>query len=209
MTVLDVEPPVVTPPILVVPNAPHRCEAEVFFAAPVDDNCPGATPAVCLPANGSVFLVGTTAIDCSAADAAGNSSSATGSIEVLDLEPPSLADCPESFEIVVAPGGAPAPVEFETPSATDNCPGVTVGCLPSSGDLFPAGETAVTCTAVDAVPLSASCEFTVTVVEPSVLEIPALSRGTIVLYITLIGGAALFALRRRRREAAGVGESLQ
>ncbi|MGE4190288.1 MAG: PKD domain-containing protein [Thermoanaerobaculia bacterium] len=209
VTVLDIEPPAVTPPNLVVPSAPHRCEAEVSFAALVEDNCPGVAPAICLPANGSVFPVGTTAIDCSTTDAAGNTAAATGSIEVLDLEPPSLADCPESFEIVVAPGGAPAPVEFGTPLAMDNCPGVTVGCLPASGDLFPAGETAVTCTAVDAVPLTATCDFTVSIIEPSVLEIPALSRATIVLYITLIGGVALFTLRRRRRKAAGAAESLQ
>ena len=51
---------------------------------------------------------------------------------------------------------------FPPPVATDNCPGVTVACVPPSGTPFPVGTTTVTCTATDASGNTATCSFTVT-----------------------------------------------
>jgi hypothetical protein len=48
---------------------------------------------------------------------------------------------------------------------TDNCPGVTVVCVPASGFAFPKGTTTVTCTATDVESKTASCSFAITVVD--------------------------------------------
>ena len=54
------------------------------------------------------------------------------------------------------------PVSFSV-AAADNCdPSPTVSCTPTSGSLFPVGNTAVNCTAQDASGNSSSCNFTVT-----------------------------------------------
>ena len=200
--VLDNEAPQVSAPLLSAPNAPGRCAAEVEFAAAAVDNCPGAGAVSCSPAPGSTFAVGTTTILCTAQDAHGNVGSAAGSITVLDVEPPHIGVCPESFEVVAPPGGVPLAVEFDDPLATDNCPGVAVSCVPMSGDLFPVGESPVVCTATDAVPLAASCDFVVTVVEQSILEIPTLSSPALAAFAALFLSAAFAALRGRRSQSA-------
>lgn len=197
VAVVDVEPPVVEPPAISVPNAAGRCEAEVPFDATASDNCPGAVEVSCLPASGSAFPVGTRDVICQGSDLAGNAATGTGWVEVLDFEPPQIESCPEPIELEVRPGGAPTPIVFDLPFATDNCPGVVVACVPESGALFPAGETSVVCTAADTVPLEASCGFTITVIEPSVLEIPALSPVARMALVMLTAAMALVALRRR------------
>ena len=50
-----------------------------------------------------------------------------------------------------------------SPTASDNCPGVTSSCNPPSGSTFPKGTTTVTCTATDTSGNTAGCQFTVTV----------------------------------------------
>src|SRR5437870_1939374 len=49
-----------------------------------------------------------------------------------------------------------------SPSATDNCPGVTTNCTPASGSTFNVGTTPVNCTATDASGNTANCSFSVT-----------------------------------------------
>jgi hypothetical protein len=50
-------------------------------------------------------------------------------------------------------------------TATDNCPGVTVVAIPPSGSTFPVGVTTVTATATDTSGNTATCSFTVTVMD--------------------------------------------
>src|SRR4029078_13462368 len=66
-------------------------------------------------------------------------------------------------------------VSFSTPTATDNCPGVTVSCSPASGSAFARGTTTVTCTATDASANTNACTFRVTVndAELPVITCPA------------------------------------
>src|SRR5439155_25984278 len=71
--------------------------------------------------------------------------------------------CPANITRSTDPGQCSAVVNYTTPSASDNCPGVTVGCTPASGSTFPKGTTTVTCTATDASSNTSSCTFTVTV----------------------------------------------
>jgi HYR domain len=83
----------------------------------------------------------------------------------LEATPPTIT-CPANMTVVSAvacPPTSSTAVTFPTPTASDNCPGVTVACNPPSGSPLPVGTSAVTCTATDTAGLTASCTFSVTV----------------------------------------------
>jgi hypothetical protein len=54
-------------------------------------------------------------------------------------------------------------VNYPSPTASDNWPGVVALCTPPSASSFPLGVTTVSCTATDQSGNAASCRFTVTV----------------------------------------------
>ncbi len=91
------------------------------------------------------------------------SAASTFNVTVNDTQAPTLT-CPANVG-ASSPGGAPIPVTYTVPTATDNCGSPTVTCLPASGSNFPVGATTVTCTASDASASSpdATCSFTVSV----------------------------------------------
>jgi hypothetical protein len=151
-----------------------------------------------VPASGE-FPLGTIAVVCSASDTAGNSGSGTGSVTVTDAEPPSIAECPADLFLQIPPGAQSWPVSWTDPLGADNCPELTVGCAPNSGDPFPPGVTLVVCAATDAAGLSSSCDFDVTLESQEIAEIPTLSRGPLATLGLLLAFSALFSLRRRRR----------
>lgn len=78
--------------------------------------------------------------------------------------PPPVITCPPNQNVVTANvGDQSVVVNFPAPAVVDNCPGVTVACVPPSGSVFPLGVTNVTCTATDSGGAVASCNFMVTV----------------------------------------------
>ncbi len=93
----------------------------------------------------------------------GTGDTCTFTVTVSDTQPPSIT-CPSNVTAVTPIiGGSGVVVTFPPPTASDNCPGVTVVCNPPSGSTFPVGTTTVTCTATDASGNTATCSFTVTV----------------------------------------------
>jgi hypothetical protein len=174
VTVADVQAPTIACPAdVTVPNTPGQCGATVTYPAPtVSDNCPGVAP-VCVPAAGSVFPIGTTAVTCTATDPAGNSVSCGFNVTVADTQPPTIT-CPANIMVGEDPPlSGSAVVTYPAPTFADNCPGATVACVPASGSSFPLGATTVTCTATDAVGTAASCSFTVTVTQACTIACPA------------------------------------
>ena len=173
VTVNDTEAPVVTCPAdITVSNDAGVCGAIVNFSPTVSDNCAGAT-ASSVPASGSVFPVGTTLVTVTGTDASGNTSSCTFNVTVNDMEAPVIT-CPADITVSNDPGQCDAVVTF-SPTATDNCPGVTSSSVPASGTVFPVGTTLVTVTATDASGNTSSCTFNVTVndTEAPVVTCPA------------------------------------
>jgi uncharacterized repeat protein (TIGR01451 family) len=85
----------------------------------------------------------------------------------VDPTPPTFTNpCPSGVNAAAqatCPFSNSGMVTFATPTATDNCPGVTVACVPPSGSMFPVGTTTVTCTATDTAGNKATCMFPVTV----------------------------------------------
>ncbi len=159
---LDIACPVVAPQSA----DPGQCSlANVTWSLPVADGCI-LTSAACSPASGSTFPVGTTSVTCTITDGEGGTSTCNFNVTVTDNEPPTLV-CPANLIVVANPTLCGTNVSF-TSTASDNCPGVTVSCVPPSGSVFPLGQTPVTCTAVDAANnSSAPCSFLVTVIDLS------------------------------------------
>ena len=61
-------------------------------------------------------------------------------------------------------------ISFPTPEARDGQTPVNVNCSPSSGSMFPIGQTTVACTATDALSRQAGCQFSVTVTRAPQLQ---------------------------------------
>ncbi len=161
VTVNDTQPPTISCPANIsVANAPGTCSATVNFTIGASDNCPGVT-VVANPPSGSSFPVGTTTVNATATDAAGNTAMCSFTVTVADTQDPTIA-CPANITVNNDPGQCSAVVNF-TVGAGDNCPGVTVVSSPASGSAFPVGTTTVNSIATDAAGRTATCSFTVTV----------------------------------------------
>jgi hypothetical protein len=148
--------PLTCPANVSVSNAPNQCGATVTYPAPTAG--PSCGTVTCAPISGSFFPVGTTTVTCTPT----TGSACTFTVQVTDTQAPTIT-CPTSVTSVTpAPNQMGTIVTYPPPTASDNCPGVTVTCVPASGSIFPVGTTTVTCTATDASGNTATCSFTVT-----------------------------------------------
>lgn len=82
ITVLDLEPPVLSVPASFTVNATMTSGAVVTFAATATDNS-GSVSVECSPTSGSVYGIGTTSTTCTATDPFGNETSKSFSVTVL------------------------------------------------------------------------------------------------------------------------------
>lgn len=176
VTVNDNQNPAISCPANVtVNNDPGQCSAIVQYSTPGGtDNCPNPTTTRTAGlASGAPFPVGTTANTYRVTDAAGNTAQCSFSVTVNDNENPALT-CPTNITVNNAQGQCSATVQYSTPGGTDNCPGVTTAQTAGlgTGSVFPVGTTTETYAAADAAGNTASCSFTVTVVDN---ENPALT----------------------------------
>jgi hypothetical protein len=165
----DIPPPDVSAPVLTLPGAPDfKVTAEatsaqgaiVTYTASANDDSDGAVAVSCSPASGATFPLGTTPVNCSAQDIAGNTATGTFNVIVADTTPP-VVTVPANI-LQEATSAAGAAVSFSA-SATDTVAGtLTPTCTPASGTTFPLGATTVKCSATDGFNTGQS-SFTVTV----------------------------------------------
>ena len=161
VTVQDKTPPVLTVPADMTVEATGPNGAVVTFTVSAMDAVDGSLTPACTPSSGSVFVLGSTKVTCSASDKAGNTASGSFTVTVVDRTPPTLT-LPSDMT-VQATSTSGAVVKF-TASASDLVDGsVPFTCTPASGSTFPAGTTKVTCSATDKAGNSASGSFKVTV----------------------------------------------
>ncbi|HJQ31504.1 MAG TPA: Ig-like domain-containing protein [Pyrinomonadaceae bacterium] len=127
VTVNDNTPPTITAPANIVTNAPaNSCSVSLDPGTPtVGDNCPGATYAGARsdmqPLN-APYPVGTTTITWTATDAHGNSATATQTVTVKDVTPPTITLTTGTIEL--APPNhqyATFSVSAFVASASDGC----------------------------------------------------------------------------------------
>ncbi len=149
-------------------NDTDQCGAVVNYSAPVTSGTCGTVS--CSPASGSFFPKGTATVICSTT--AGPSCAFT--VTINDTQPPTVGPCLTNVTALASQNACPSPgcasVTYNTPPATDNCPGVIVACNPPSGSCFPTGVTTVTCTATDTTGNTATCSFTVTTFDTAIQD---------------------------------------
>ena len=171
-TAFDVTVNDTTPPVLAGVPAGITAEATGAGGAVVSWTSPTATDVVdgrvsltCVPTAGSLFVVGTTHVECSAVDTRGNAAAGGFDVIVRDTTPPAFASVPALLlSEATAPAGAI--VTYASPSASDVVDGLRPAtCSPASGTVFALGNTIVTCSARDSRGNLGETTFTVRVVD--------------------------------------------
>lgn len=166
VTVADTTPPQITCPTDAIQiectgdnSAPANYPAPVVF-----DLCDSSPDVVCDPPVGAILPLGTHLVTCMATDHAGNKSSCSFEIKIVDTTPPSL-NCPNDIlRECESPDGAT--VGYSQPTPTDRCdPAPNLSCLPAPGSTFPIGMSTVMCSADDEGGNMVKCSFKVTVVD--------------------------------------------
>ncbi len=159
-----------THPVLTVPanietvSDPGMPTAVVTYAPLAGDNLDPA-PAVSLShPSGTAFPIGTTVVEVTATDHAGNETTDTFEVHVRDAEAPILIGVPDDFTAVTEPGKTTVPVFWDPITATDNDdPSPAVFLSHPSGHAFPVGATHVRVTARDRNGKETVATFSVTV----------------------------------------------
>ena len=168
--------PIVTVPADMIVEATSAAGATVVYnpTPTATDVVDGTLPVTCTPPDGSVFaLGGPHTVSCSATDSAGQTTTETFRVTVVDTTPPVVEQ--HDNMIVEATSAAGAVVNY-TVNATDTVdPNPVVTCVPPSGSQFAlGGPHTVSCTAVDDAGNVSTppMTFTVTVVDttPPVVE---------------------------------------
>jgi hypothetical protein len=119
----DTEKPTISCPANITQSTdPGLCSAVVTFNVTANDNCPGVT-VVSTPASGSVFPKGTTTVNSTATDAAGNTMSCSFTVTVNDTEFPVVSQPINNPNVLWPPNHQMEPVTVDY-TATDNCPGL-------------------------------------------------------------------------------------
>jgi hypothetical protein len=167
-SVSDNENPSITAPANITQgNDPGLASAMVAVGSPeASDNCSDVTVSSVRSDGAALdapYPVGVTTITWKATDAAGNASSATQTVTVLDVEAPVFAlGSLASFTVnATSPSGA---VVNYSVDVNDNVGVVSVLCEPASGSVFPVGSNPVSCEAKDAAGNSSSHSFSVHVI---------------------------------------------
>jgi hypothetical protein len=114
---------------------------------------------------GNVFPVGTTTITYTATDDAGNSSTATQTVTVIDNTAPTITAPAPTSTTADGTGHATIPNVVAGTTASDNCGPVTVTQSPLAGTVVGVGAHPITITATDAAGNTSTATTTFTVIE--------------------------------------------
>lgn len=165
VTVTETQPPTLNCPSNVITSTiPGLCQSgPLTYPVTASDNCPGVTLTF-NPTNGSTFFVGTNTVIATATDTTGNTNWCSFKVIIKDGVGP-LVTCPADI-VTNALTSAGTAVTLPTILATDSCSSASVLLTPSSGAVFPVGNTIVTATAFDISGNQTLCHFNVTVRTP-------------------------------------------
>jgi hypothetical protein len=161
VTVQDTTAPDLSIPFEIIVEATGASGAAVSYSASASDLVDGVVAVNCSPVSGSTFALGTTHVDCSATDAAGNTASGSFAITIQDTTPPSLSLPGDITQEATGPDGAAVSYGASASDLVDGA--VSVDCSPASGSTFGLGTSTVQCSATDARGNSAQGSFAVTV----------------------------------------------
>lgn len=167
VTIVDEEPPSITgmPDDIIQTTASGASTAVVTWTAPLSSDNVGVTSFTSSHDPGATFPLGPTAVTYTATDEAGNTTTSTFYVNVVDEEAPVFTSFPDDIQIQIDYPGTGAIVTWSPPAVTDNVPGSTVTQIagPVSGSTFPLGVTTVSYKAEDVAGNSVVRSFTVMV----------------------------------------------
>jgi hypothetical protein len=123
-----------------------------------------AGPVTCAPVSGSTFVIGTTTVTCSVTDAF--QQVGTASFKVI-VNKPAVPVIKVQGLVEVLTEATSAVAKFDAPTSAAGTP----TCSATSGSVFPAGTTTVTCNVTDAFGQVGSATFQVVVRPPLVIPI--------------------------------------
>ncbi len=178
VSVVDRAAPTFDCPAATTVSANNNCVGFYTPVAPANqaDNCALANPSWTVsPVSGSALPLGANYFLYTVTDAAGNTTTCSQLVTVLDITNPTIS-CPPSVVVGTDPSSLCSKYVALTPTVFDNCTNVTVTTayangtpVPSSlpgtnlGGLFQLGQTIVTFTVTDASNNIATCSMSVTV----------------------------------------------
>jgi len=159
------EPSVLFCPENVVLNANAECIGIAQWEEPVFEDCSNLS----ISSNfqiGDELPIGVTMIEYIATDENSFSSVCTFEVEVVDQTAPEVINCPQDISVYAA-DNCEALVEWEPPSATDNCLSLSMNSNFESGSTFPIGTTLVEYEFIDAAGNISICSFEINVLDDS------------------------------------------
>ena len=169
VTVQDTTAPVLTLPADQHLEATGPGGATSTYTATAADAVDGSVTPTCTPASGSTFPLGSTTVQCTVTDAAGNTAKGSFAVDVNDSSAP-VVTVPDAIT-AEATGPDGAAVSF-TVAATDSVDGsrpvtclLAFGTTVNSGDTFALGSTTVACRATDTAGNIGTGSFSVRVVD--------------------------------------------
>ena len=166
VTVVDNIDPTITAPAAVTVNvdagACSTALSNVTLGTPTTgDNCSVATTTNDAPVS---FPLGATTVTWTVTDGAGNTTTTTQVVTVIDNIDPVLT-CPNDLTVYGVADSTLTSVSWSAATATDNCSIDTIYSDIQTGHYFPLGITTVTYVAIDGSGNSDTCSFSITVVD--------------------------------------------
>jgi len=168
LTVVDTTPPALACPSGQTLATNASCQAAVpnFAALATASDCNGVIVTQ-VPAAGMFVGLGTTGVTVTATDGAGNFSSCSVSLTVMDLTPPTISSCAPTTPLT-ANGSCQATIPglAGLVAANDACGGVTITQLPTPGTTVGLGSFPVVLTVMDGAGNFSTCTSFVVVTSP-------------------------------------------
>lgn len=179
VTVKDTTAPALSVPANITTEATSAAGAAVSYPAATATDAVGVASLTYSAASGSTFALGANTVTVTAKDAAGNTTTGSFTITVVDTTAPALT-VPAS-QTLEATSAAGAVATFNA-SATDAVGVVSLTTSSASGSTFPIGTTTVTVTAKDAAGNTSTSSFTIKVVDTTAPAIASVTPSTATLW---------------------------
>jgi subtilisin-like proprotein convertase family protein len=156
---------------IVVSNDIGACGAIVNYDLPtVADNCdlyPGALTLEDGKASGQEFPVGETTVTYKVTNSAGDFQERSFVVQVIDLEAPTIDNCPSNIVMYIGPDNTETKIEYPEPTFNDNCGVDQIYRVegPASGDTISVDVHTVVYKAIDLSGNETSCTFRIVILD--------------------------------------------